>query len=91
MKINLQTTGLDGAAVYKVDVDGNKIKFLGGSGSVDAAPGSHVLHWYVEAAPETQYTLEITSPASLHFKYSATVDGDKKDAGLTWFNVPEGA
>jgi hypothetical protein len=91
MKITLQTTGLDGAAAYKVDVDGKKIKFLGGSGSVDAAPGAHVLHWYVEAAPNTQYTLEITSPASLHFKYPGTIDSDKKDAGLIWFTVPEGA
>jgi len=73
------------ADLFRAQVDGKTIKFVGGKATINVTSGvNHALQWFVRGAPGSKYTIEITAPKPSVFKHQATLDADRMDAGHTW-------
>ena len=73
--------------MFKAFIDGKALKFSGDEATAKAAEGQHALTWVVLGDSGDSYTIEIAAPAESKFKHTATLDSDRKDAGLHWFTV----
>lgn len=55
--------------------------------STDLGPGKHVVQWYVEGAPGTFYTLEISAPESAVVSIKKVIKPIGKDYGSFSFDL----
>lgn len=87
MPTTTMTVKTTGAPLMKPFVDHTPLGMTGGVGSVALSPGEYVLSWVVLGAPGDAYSIEITSPPSVVWKTSATLDSSGKDAGIHWVEI----
>ena len=55
--------------------------------SKNLQPGKHVVQWYVEGRPGSEYTLDITSPESATVSIKKVIKPIGKDYGAFSFDI----